>query len=150
MLLRFKLAWRKKVCTLTSCVFKVCGLGLICWFVNNEYCSPHFDCMHSALSWGESMPDRLFCCIDLQGSPPIMQSCNHAFEHHANALLNKVLKLFTIVAHLKVYHELMEYFHYLFTMMEKAWKLRRNVVFLMHVRLHLQMLGCMSLGCCSI
>lgn len=66
------------------------------------------------------MPDRLFCCIDLQGSPPIMQSCNHAFEHHANALLNKVLKLFTIVAHLKVYHELMEYFHYLFIMMEKA------------------------------
>lgn len=68
-------------------------------------------------------------------------------EHHANALLNKVLKLFTIIDHLKVCHELVKSFHHFFTMMEKAWKLRRDDVFFMHVRLHLQMLGCMSLGC---
>lgn len=55
-------------------------------------------------------------------------------EHHANALLNNVLKLFTIIDHLKVWHELMKSFHHFFTMMEKAWKLRRDVVFFMHVR----------------
>lgn len=48
---------------------------------------------------------------------------------HANALLNKVLKLFTIIDHLKVCHELVKSFHHFFTMMEKAWKLRRDVVF---------------------